>query len=137
MSQAAYKKYLIHKFDTDGIVRYAKVLPKGIDLYGKTFLPSITGEILSFGSARTHYESHLPVCRAEDIHALKDCSSCGERKNCTPELRLDIVHLLGILRFYLSRAALRNFMLFLSMLKQRQIPPEGTTITITVLNRGR
>lgn len=133
----AYSDYLIDKFNTDGIAKYAKVLPNGIDLAGQEILPAITARILSFGSAKTRYENNLPVCRAEDIDTMKGCSACEKRKDCTPQIRLDVVHWSGIFRFYLSSAALRNFMLFLSALNQRQIPPAGTTITLAVLNRGR
>lgn len=133
----AYLDYLIHKFDTDGIVEYPRVLPKGIDIKGQGAVPEITGRMLSFGSAKTRYENLQTLCRAEDIDTLKGCCACQKRKDCIPQMRLDIAHWSGILRFYLSGVALLNFMLFLSAMHHKGINPLSRTITITVFNRGR
>jgi hypothetical protein len=124
----AYINYLIDKFNTDGM---------GIAIAGEVLRPEITGLNSIFGSAKTRYENDLPVCRAKDSVTLKKCSACRRRKACTPQIRLDIAHWSGVVRFLLSGAALRNFMLFLSALNQRSIILAGTAITLAVLNSGR
>jgi hypothetical protein len=139
MIDSAYTRYLVDNFFTNGIAVYVKILPKGIYLEGTEIFPEMKGQILSFGPARTRYADHRMVCHSANAIDAPDaqCSCCRKRKDCTVQMRLDLIHHKGILRFMLSCASLRNFMLFLSKLKQQGISPKGALITITVLNRGR
>ena len=134
-------KDLIHPFDSDDIARYVQIRPDGINLGNGSICPEIEAEVLSFSPARTRYEKHQLVCRSlngiQTIHADCSCSSCPLRKNCTAQIRLDMIHCSGVIRFLLSQSSLRNFMLFLSTLQRRNIPLKGARVTIKVLNRGR
>lgn len=134
-------KDLIHPFDSDDIARCVQIRPDGINLGNGSICSELEAEVLSFSPARTRYERHHPVCRSlngiQTINADRRCSSCPLRKDCTPQIRLDMIHFSGVLRFLLSHTSLRNFMLFLSTLQQQKIPLNGAMITIKVLNRGR
>jgi len=134
-------KDLIHPFDLDDIARCVQIRPEGLSLGNGSICPEIEAEVLSFSPARTRYERHHPVCRSIDgiqtIHADGRCSCCPLRKDCTFQIRLDMIHCKAVIRLLLSHASLRNFMLFLSTLKQHNIQLKGERITIKVLNRGR
>lgn len=134
-------KDLIHPFDSDDIARYVQIQPQGINLGNGSICPEFEAEVLSFSPAKTRYEKHQPVCRSlngiQTINADCRCSCCPLRKDCTAQMRLDMIHSSGVLRFLLSHSCLRNFMLFLSILQHQKIQLEGTRITIKVLNRGR
>ena len=134
-------KDLIHPFDIDEIARCVQIRPEGINLGNGSICPEIEAEVLSFSPARTRYENHQPVCRSIDgiqtTHADGRCCCCTLRKDCTSQIRLDMIHGSAVIRLLLSHASLRNFMLFLSTLKQRKIRLKGERITIKVLNRGR
>jgi len=134
-------KDLIHPFDSDDIARYVQIQAQGINLGNGSICPELEAEVLSFSPAKTRYEKHQPVCRSlngiQTINADCSCSCCPLRKDCTPQIRLDMIHSSAVLRFLLSHTCLRNFMLFLSTLQHRKIQLQGTSITIKVLNRGR
>ncbi len=134
-------KDLIHPFDSDDIAHYVQIRPDGINLANGSICPELEAEVLSFSPARTRYEKHQPLCRSLDgiqtINADCRCSSCPLRKDCTPQIRLDMIHFSEVIRFLLSHTSLRNFMLFLSTLQHQKIPLKGAIITIKVLNRGR
>ena len=134
-------KDLIHPFDLQDIARSVQIRPDGIQLENGSICPWLEAEVLSFSPARTRYEKHHPVCRSIDgiqtIHADGRCSSCTLRKDCTYQIRLDLIHRSAVIRLLLSHSSLRNFMLFLSTLKQRKIQLKAESIIIKVLNRGR
>ena len=134
-------KDLIHPFGSYDIARYVQIQPHGINFGNGSICPELEAEVLSFSPARTRYEKHQPVCRSlnaiQTINADCRCSACPLRKDCTPRMRLDMIHFPGVLGFLLSHTCLRNFMLFLSILQHRKIQLEGARITIEVLNRGR
>ena len=134
-------KELIHPFDLEDIVSSVQIRPNGIKLEDGSSYPRLEAEILSFSPARTRYYKHHPVCRSIDgiqtIHADGWCSSCALRKDCTGQIRLDLIHRSAVIRLLLSRSSLRNFMLFLSTLKQQKIQLKAESIIIKVLNRGR
>jgi hypothetical protein len=132
---------LIRPFHPDEIARYVQIRPDGIHLANGSICPELEAQVLSFSAARTRYEKHQSVCRSLDgiqtINADRKCSPCPLRKDCTAQIRLDLIHCSGVLRFLLSQRSLRNFMLFSSTVRQRKIPLTRATITIKVLNRGR
>ena len=134
-------KDLIHPFDLEDIVSSVQIRPDGIKLEDGSIYPRLEAEVLSFSPARTRYEKYHPVCRSIDgiqtIHADGRCSSCALRKDCTCQIRLDLIHRSAVIRLLLSHSSLRNFMLFLSTLKQRKIQLKAENIIIKVLNRGR
>ena len=134
-------KDLIHPFDLNDITSCVQIQPDGIDLGNGSICSELEAEVLSFSPARTRYEKHHPLCRSLDgiqaIHADCRCSCCPLRKDCTFQIRLDLIHCSAVIRLLLSHASLRNFMLFLSNLKQRNIQLKGAKITIKILNRGR
>jgi len=134
-------KDLIHPFDLEDIVSSVQIRPDGIKLENGSVCPRLEAEVLSFSPARTRYYKNHPVCRSIDgiqpIQADTRCSSCTLRKNCTYQIRLDLVHRSAVIRLLLSHASLRNFMLFLSTLKQQKIQLNAENIIINVLNRGR
>jgi len=134
-------KDLIPPFDLEDIVSSVQIRPDGIKLEDGSIYPRLEAEVLSFSPARTRYEKYHPVCRSIDgiqtIHADGRCSSCALRKDCTCQIRLDLIHRSAVIRLLLSHSSLRNFMLFLSTLKQRKIQIKAENIIIKVLNRGR
>jgi hypothetical protein len=141
MTASISVKDLTHRFYSNAIAGNVQILPIGIKLANKQITPEIKAEVLSFAPAKTRYEKNQPVCHSPDAIQAPNvsyaCCSCRLRKNCTPQMRLDIICSNGKLRFLLQYASLRNFMLFLSALAKQKIPLQGSTITIKVLNRGR
>lgn len=140
MSAPPSIKDLIHPFDLEEIVSSVQIRPDGIKLENGSIYPRLEAEVLSFSPARTRYKKHHPVCRSIDgiqtIHAEGWCSSCALRKDCTGQIRLDLIHRSAVIRLLLSHASMRNFMLFLSTLKQQKIQLKAESIIIKVLNRG-
>ena len=134
-------KDLIHTFDLEDIVSSVQIRPDGIKLENGSICPRLEAEVLSFSPARTRYSKHHPVCRSIDgiktIHADGRCSSCTLRKDCTYQIRLNLIHRSAVIRLLLSHSSLRNFMLFLSTIKQQKIQLKAARIIIKVLNRGR
>ena len=134
-------KDLILPFDLEDIVSSVQIRPDGIKLENGSICPRLEAEVLSFSPTRTRYEKHHPVCRSIDgiqtIHADGRCSSCTLRKDCTYQIRLDLIHRSAVIRLLFSHSSLRNFMLFLSTLKQQKIQLKAESIIINVLNRGR
>ena len=142
MTEMTPIKDILHDLLIQNFATYVQVLPQGLRLKSGKLLPQITGEVLSTGPARTLYQSRKPLCRSLDgLHSLKtkkSCPSCLQRKQCTAQIRLDLLDKnKGVLRFLLAFTSARNYLLFSSSLSRNQCPIEGTTITISVTNRGR
>jgi hypothetical protein len=134
-------KDLIHPFDLEDIVSSVQIRPDGIKFEDESICPRLEAEVLSFSPARTRYYKHHPVCRSIDgiqtIHGDGRCSTCTLRKDCTCQIRMDLIHRSAVIRLLLAHSSLRNFMLFLSTLKQQKIQLKAESIIINVLNRGR
>ncbi len=141
MNQPPSIRDLIRLFNSDDIARYVQIQPLGISLGNGSICPELEAEVLSFSPAKTLYEGHHPLCRSlngiQTLDGDHRCNGCRLRKDCTGQMRLDILHRSGLLRFLLSQSSLRNFMLFLSTLHDRKIRAKGARITVKVLNRGR
>lgn len=121
--------------------RYITVKPCGLELqYGK-IVQSISATILAFRPARTLYQNKKPKCRSLDgIQSFTEgraCASCLLRKACTPQICLEILHESIPFRLILSYTSARNFLTFISILRKKEQPVEGSGIIITVRDRGR
>jgi hypothetical protein len=134
-------KDLIHQFDSDDRARCVQIRPDAINLANESICPELQAQVLSFPPAKTRYEKHHPLCLPLDgiqtINADYSCSFCPFRKDCTPQIPMDMIHFSAVIRFLLSHTSLRNFVLFLSTLQHRKIQLKDAIITINVLNRQR
>jgi len=121
--------------------RYLTVTPVGFRLRAGTISPSLSAELLTFHSARTLYQNRKPVCRSLDsIQALTEgraCTSCLLRKTCTPQVCLELHYESISLRLLLAHTSRRNFLAFLSQLRQHGKPVERRPVILTVRDRGR
>lgn len=121
--------------------RYLTVKPCGLELRPGKILQSISAHLLTFRPARTLYRNRKPVCRSLDgIQSLTEgraCSSCLLRKACTPQIYLELLYESVPFKLMLSYTSARNFLTFLSTLRQKKEPVEGSVVLITVRDRGR
>ena len=121
--------------------RYITVKPCGLELRPGKIIQSISATILAFRPARTLYQNKKPKCRSLDgIQSLTEgraCASCLLRKACTPQICLEILHEGIPFRLILSYTSARNFLTFISLLRKKEQPVEGSGIIITVRDRGR
>lgn len=118
--------------------RYLTVRPEGIrlDPEGPAF-PEIDVQILAHGPARTLYRGRKPVCRSLDgVVATRDsersCEGCPDRKGCTPQVRVDLLHDWVPYRLLLSLSSARNFLAYVAQLPPDE-PIDGCPTRIRVL----
>lgn len=121
--------------------RYLRVTPSGFQLPSDDILQSLPVQLLCFHHARTLYKDKKPTCRSLDgIQSLtegRSCASCLLRKNCTPQISLEFLYDHMPFRLILSYTSARNFLSFLSSLRQNGQPLENASVLIFVRDRGR
>ena len=122
--------------------RYLSVRPHGFELQpGEPLRPTLEARIVSSGAARTLYRERKPRCRSLNaITPLDDtnrtCATCRLRAQCTPQLRLDLFVDAQPFRLLLAWTSAKNFLLYDTALRQRNIAIEDRLHRITVVNRG-
>lgn len=123
--------------------RYLTVRPQGFETTrDKSLQESIRTRIYGFGNARTFYRGRKPFCRSLDgLMALgkseKRCQTCPDRKNCTPQVRVDLLVEQDPYRLLLSYTSARNFLRYIADFEEGHKRLETTYTTIQVVNRGR
>lgn len=126
---------------SDAFARYLAVRPGGLQMPHGTLVSSLRVRLLLCRPARTLYENHHPRCRSLDaiqsITQGRTCASCLSRKDCTPQLYLELLHDHVPYRLLLAYSSARNFMLFASRLRQQGHTIENADVLLSVLNRGR
>ena len=136
----------------DAFARYLAVRPSGLQMPYGPIVRSLSVRLLAFSPARTLYENRHPRCRSLDgiqslterlsagsgtARAGRPCASCRLRQNCTPQIYLQLLHDRVPYRLLLAYSSARNFMLFLSRLRQQGRPIENAEVILSVLDRGR
>ena len=122
--------------------RYLSVRPHGFELQpGEPLRPTLEARIVSSGAARTLYQERKPRCRSLNaITPLDDpnrtCATCRLRAQCTPQLRLDLFVDAQPFRLLLAWTSAKNFLLYDTALRQRNIAIEDRLHRLTVVNRG-
>ena len=133
--------FTIRDLFKSSFARYVRVLPGGLEMYPGKILSSISATIVTFQPARTLYQNRQPVCRSLDgIQSIKEgraCASCLMRKTCTPQIYLQLLWNHVPLRLMLAYTSARNFMTFVSTLREKGCPIENSTALINVRDRGR
>jgi hypothetical protein len=126
---------------TDAFARYIAVRPTGLQLPHGPILQSLPVRLLACHPARTLYENHQPRCRSLDgiqsINDARSCAACLLRKNCTPQIYIELLYDHVPYRLLLAYTSARNFMSFASRLRQQGQPIENAPILISVRDRGR
>ncbi len=135
------KPATINELFADAFARYLTVRPTGIQLPHGRICSSLTATILACRPARSLYQNKKPVCRSLDaiqsIQQGRACSSCLMRKTCTPQIYLELLANDIPYRILLAYSSARNFMQFMSQLRENQQPVENAQIIISVRDRGR
>jgi len=129
---------IIHRM----MARYMTVRPHGIDLgNGRKPIRALNCRVLNYAAARTLYRQRRPVCRSLDgVKALNDskkcCQNCLERKQCTSQVRLDLVFENCPYRLLLAYTSAKNFLLYTSKLAEEKLEIQTIDTKIVVVNRG-
>ncbi len=125
----------------DAFARYLTVRPSGLQMPHGLILQTLHARLLACRPARTLYENHQPRCRSLDgiqsITESRTCSACLLRKTCTPQIHLELLHDRVPYRLLLAYTSARNFMSFVSRLRQQGQPVENADIRLSVRDRGR
>lgn len=117
--------------------RYLNFRPHGFEFPDGAIKGSISCRILAYGGARTLYRGRKPHCRSLDGSKALDgspCDECLERKHCTPQVRLDLLHRGSPYRLLLAYSSAKNFLLFAR--GQPAASLEMREIRIAVIDRG-
>lgn len=134
-------KPTLHDLFTDAFARYLTVRPTGIQFPHGCIGSSLRATILACRPARTLYTNKRPVCRSLDgiqsIQENRSCTSCLLRKTCTPQIYLELLADGVPYRLLLAYTSARNFMQFISRLRQRSQTVENAEVIISVRDRGR
>jgi hypothetical protein len=121
--------------------RYLSVQPTGIRFPRGLMRSSLTATLLTCRPARTLYRNRRPLCRSLDgIHSLKEhnsCAGCADRKDCTPQIHIDLLINQAPYTLLLAYTSARNFMRFASQLTHKGIAVENCEVLISVRDRGR
>lgn len=122
--------------------RYINVRPGGFEFgYNKTTVPNLSAIITSSHPARTLYQNKKPVCRSLDgmrsTQQDRSCATCTDRRNCTPQIYIELVYNEIPLSLMLAYTSARNFLHFASVIKQRGDDIENIPVCMTVRDRGR
>ncbi len=125
----------------DAFARYLAIRPSGLQMPHGPIVQTLRARILACRPARTLYENHQPRCRSLDgiqsITEARTCSACLLRKTCTPQIYLELLHDRVPYRLLLAYTSARNFMTFVSRLRQQGQPVEDADILLSVRDRGR
>lgn len=121
--------------------RYATVTPKGLVLAtGSPPIPELVAKIVRVGPARTLYQQGRPACRSLDgVRSLKgkECATCSDRPECTPQLLLDLDVDGSPYRLLLAFTSAKNFLVLTDQLRRGGRPLESAPVRVRVLDRGR
>jgi hypothetical protein len=141
MNQMNEQTFTMRDLFARSFCRYVKVTPTGLQISPDRLLSTLTATVLTFRPARTRYQNRKPACRSLDgiqsVTTRRCCASCLLRRNCTPQICLDMLHENIPLRLLLAFTSARNFMQFVSQCQKRTQPVEDTDVLITVRDRGR
>jgi len=131
----------LHDLFADAFARYLAVRPTGLQMPHGPIVSSLRARLLLCRPARTLYENRHPTCRSLDgIQSLTEgraCASCLLRKTCTPQIYLELLADGVPYRLILAYSSARNFMLFVSRLRQQSQPVENAEVILSVRDRGR
>ena len=131
----------LHDLFADAFARYLAVRPSGLQMPHGPIVSSLHVRLLLCRPARTLYENRHPTCRSLDaIQSLAEsraCASCLLRKTCTPQIYLELLADGVPYRLLLAYSSARNFMLFVSRLRQQGQPLENAEVILSVRDRGR
>lgn len=123
------------------LARYATVRPEGLVLHpGAKPLADVTAKLVRSGPARTLYRDKRPGCRSLDaVRSLtgRECASCPERSDCTPQILVDLEIDRLPHRLLLSFTSAKNFLVFADRHRRDSPTLEGARVRIRVVNRGR
>jgi hypothetical protein len=123
------------------LARYAAITPQGLVLEpGAPPVADLVATLVRTAPARTLYRDRRPACRALDaVRSLKgrECATCPDRPDCTPQLLVDLDVDRLPYRLLLSFTSAKNLLLLQDRLRRDGRSPEGTTVHLRVLNRGR
>jgi hypothetical protein len=125
----------------DAFARYLTVRPSGLQMPHGPIVQTLCTRLLACRPARTLYENHQPRCRSLDgiqsITQERTCAACPLRKTCTSQIYLELLHERVPYRLLLAYTSARNFMTFISRLRQQGQSIDNADILISVLDRGR
>jgi len=122
--------------------RYLTVLPEGFQLQpGEPVLTHLDVALVEFSDARTLYRGRRPICRSLDgqrsvSDVRRQCPACRDRKYCTPQIRLDLLHDGHPWRLLLAFTSARNFARYLALLNARRLDPTDIRTRLQVRNHG-
>jgi len=121
--------------------RYLTVQPTGLRFPHGLLQSSVPATLLASRPARTLYKNRKPVCRSLDgIRSIKEqasCTACAERKACTAQVYLELLVEGVPYKLLLAYTSARNFMYFVSRLKQQGQDLQNAEVIISVRDRGR
>jgi hypothetical protein len=124
------------------MARYMTIRPHGIDLgNNRKLIPALNCRVLEYGAARTLYRNRRPICRSLDaVKTIKNtdklCLQCGDRENCTAQVRLDLLFENCPYRLLLAYTSAKNFLLYTGKLAKKKIEIQSIDTKIVVVNRG-
>ena len=124
------------------MARYMTIRPLGIDLGNRRKpIAALNCRVLSYGAARTLYRQRRPLCRSLDaVKALKDskkqCQQCLDRKDCTGQVRLDLLFENSPYRLLLAYTSAKNFLLYTAKLSEQKLEIQTIDTKVVVVNRG-
>jgi hypothetical protein len=114
--------------------RFLAVRPGGIEVRsGGPLVAQLHARILNHGAARTLYRQRQPVCRSLDgVKALDDpnkvCAACPALRECTAQVRLDLLVESAPYRLLLAFTSAKNFLLYRTLIGQDELVNCITTI---------
>jgi hypothetical protein len=124
------------------MARYMTVRPLGIDLgNSRKLITALNCRVLEYGAARTLYRQRRPFCRSLDAvkaigNSKKHCQQCLDRKNCTGQVRLDLLFENCPYRLLLAYTSAKNFLLYTGKLAEQKLEIQTIDTKIVVINRG-
>lgn len=121
------------------VARYLRVSPKGLH-FGAAPTPSAEVRILGFGPARTLYRNRKPACRSLDAavsvtHVGRRCDDCALAKECTGQVRVDLLADGRPFRLLLAFTSAKNFLIYEADLRERRIAIEDVMHRLDVIDR--
>ena len=132
---------LLHDWFAEAFARYLTIRPAGLQMPHGALVNPLRVRLRTCRPARTLYEKQQPRCRSLDglqsITEARACASCLHRKTCTPQIYLEVLHDGVPYRLLLAYSSARNFMFFVSRLRQHGQPVENAEVILAVSDRGR
>lgn len=122
--------------------RYVTVLPQGLRLgTDEEVHATLDVNLISFGDARTLYRCRRPICRSIDgQRSIQDprrwCEPCDERRDCTPQIRIDLVADGEAYRLMLALTSARRFLEYVARVSRAGSGIDAGVTRLSVLNRG-